>query len=453
MQQIITAKLKLIPTPEQVQALRETQLAYRDALHAVSCYAFAEGKTSNVTILHRGMYAELRTRYGLPSQLACSVERQVSATYKGLCTKLKKNAEHRCNKMTKNRFKGLDQSPTYRSPTVQYTYERDYTFQRDSRVSVGTLNGRISLPYQGYDKHVALIRQGATIGDAKLWYDRSKKRFYLLVSLTIDIPEPTPIHLSEVVGVDVGIRYLAVTSTSTGKAGFHPGKRTRHQANHDARLRKRLQQKGTRGAKRRLRRVEQRERRFKAQANHIIAKQIVTQHPQALIGLEQLTDIRERTKRKKRKRKQNGKGTEHVSPKARKANRVYSQWSFAQLQAHISYKAVLSGSLVVRVDADYTSKACPMCGHTADENRPRKGLLFVCQHPACRYILHADLIGARNVTLRTLLIRHDWIKTGCLSIIPDASDKEAKAARLQRYAEVRWSPEVTTSLRSESGGH
>src|SRR5215470_6113227 len=93
MQQIITAKLKLITTPDQFQALRETQLAYRDALNAVSSYAFEQGKTSKVTRLHKGMYAELRAHYHLPSQLACSVERQVAATYKGLWTKLLKNAE------------------------------------------------------------------------------------------------------------------------------------------------------------------------------------------------------------------------------------------------------------------------------------------------------------------------------------------------------------------------
>ena len=450
MQQIITAKLKLITTPEQFQALREIQLAYRDALGAVSRYAFAQGKISNVARLHKGMYAQLRARYGLPSQLACSVERQVAATYKGLWTKLRKNVEHRRMKLTKKRFKGLDQPPHYSSPTVQYTYERDYTFQCDSRVSVGTLNGRISIPYQGYDEHLALIRQGATIGDAKLWYDRPKKRFYLLVSLTIDIPDPTPAQLTSVVGVDVGIRYLAVTSQASGKPTFHPGKRVRHQANHYARLRKRLQQKGTRGAKRRVRRIEQRERRLKLQANHRIAKQIVKQHPHTLIGLEHLTDIRERTRRRKSKRKKNGKGSEQVSPKARKANRVYSQWSFAELHALLSYKAALAGSLAIKADADYTSKACPVCGHTADENRPRKGLLFVCQNPKCRYTLHADLIGARNVTMRTLLVRHDWIRTGTLSMCPDASDKEAKAVRLSRYAELRWSPEA--SLRLEAGG-
>ena len=379
MQQIITAKLKLSPTPEQFQALRAAQLAYRDALNAVSRYAFS-------------------------------------------------------------------------SPTVQYTYERDYTFQRNQRISLGTLNGRISLPYQGYEKHLALIRQGASIGDAKLWYDKARKTFYLLVSLELEVSEPHAEQLSNVVGVDVGIRYLAVTSTSTGKATFHTGKRTRHQANHYARLRKRLQHKGTRGAKRRLRRIAQRERRLKRQANHTIAKQIIMQHPHTLIGLENLTDIRERTKRKKRRRKKNGKGTESVSPKARRANRVYSQWSFAELQTLISYKAALAGQLALKVDADYTSKACPVCGHTADENRPHKGLRFMCQNPACGYTLHADLIGARNVTLRTLLVRQDWIRMGHLSMVPDASDNEAKAVRLQRYAELRWSPEVTTSLHSLSGG-
>src|SRR5579884_3124913 len=161
MKQLITAKLKLLTTPEQHQALRETQLSYRDALNAVSQYAFEHRKTSSVTTLHRGMYLELRTHYQLPSQLACSVERQVAATYKGLWTKLKKNTEQRRKKITKKRFKGLDKPPKYSSPTVQYAYERDYTFKLDQQVSIGTLSGRIIIAYQGYNKHLALIQRGA----------------------------------------------------------------------------------------------------------------------------------------------------------------------------------------------------------------------------------------------------------------------------------------------------
>jgi hypothetical protein len=110
----------------------------------------------------------------------------------------------------------------------------------------------------------------------------------------------------------------------------------------------------------------------------------------------------------------------------------------------IAYKALLNGSATIKVDANYTSKACPICGHTCDGNRPNKGLLFICQ--SCHYILHADLVGARNITMRTLVIRQDWMATGTLSECPDVSSVEAKAARLARYAELRWSLDTSSAL-------
>jgi len=105
-------------------------------------------------------------------------------------------------------------------------------------------------------------------------------------------------------------------------------------------------------------------------------------------------------------------------------------------------KALLSGSRAVKVDAYQTSQACPRCGYAAENNRPNKGLLFCCQ--ACQLVLHADLVGARNVALRTLLARQDWVSTGVLSERPDVSDGEAKAVQRRRYAEVRWSPDASS---------
>jgi hypothetical protein len=142
MQQIITAKLKLITEPEQFTALRKTQLAYRDALNAVSRYAFSQGKTSSVTKLHKGMFAELRARYHLPSQLACSVERQVAATYKGLWTKLKKNVEHRRAKITKKRGKRLGQASH-----VQFSNRPVYPTRRITPFSATA--GSVSAPCMG----------------------------------------------------------------------------------------------------------------------------------------------------------------------------------------------------------------------------------------------------------------------------------------------------------------
>jgi putative transposase len=424
---VISAKLKLNTTPEQFAGLRAIQLAYRDACNEVSKYAFEHGKMSNAVALQKGTYEDIRSRYQLPSQMACSVPRQVGATYKGLWTKVKQNAEHRKSGRTKKHYKGLDQAPKFISPTLTYQYKKDYSFKKGNHVSVLTLGGRVIVPYTGYDKHIELIQHGAEIGAAKLWYDKPKKQFYLLVSLEIETSDPDPETHTGIAGVDVGVRYLAVTSNTRGNQTFHSGKAVVARANHYARLRKRLQRKGTRSATRRLVVISGRERRLKQDANHRVSKRIVAQYPSHLIGLEHLTDIRERTKRKKGR---------SASKKQRKANAAYSKWSFAELQSMIAYKAQLAGSMAIKVDANYTSKACPMCGHTCDENRPNKGLLFICQK--CHYTLHADLVGARNVTMRTLLIRQDWMSTGTLSEYPDGADREAKAARLKRFAELRW---------------
>lgn len=211
-----------------------------------------------------------------------------------------------------------------------------------------------------------------------------------------------------------------------------------------------------RKATKRLIAISGRERRFKLQTNHVIAKTIVERHPHTLIGLENLTDIREHAKRSKRRRRK-GKRMLLSSPKQRRANRHASKWAFAELKDMIAYKAALSGSLAIKVDADSTSRACPLCGYTDKKNRPHGGLVFVCQNKECpywlhtghAYTLHADLVGARNIAMRTLLIRQDWVRTGHLPVVPgsddpDVSDREAKAARLSRYAELRWSSDIKT---------
>ena len=436
MKQVITAKLKLHPTAEQFSALRQTQLAYRDALNAVSRYAFEHGKISNQRTLQREMYDEIRLRYHLPAQMACNVPRQVGATYKTLWTKAKHNAAHRKAGITSKRYKGLDKPPKYVSPTLTYNYQRDYSLKPEQQVSILTLSGRVIVSYTGYEKHVPLIQQAAHLGAAKLWYDKPHKQFYLLVSLEVEGADPTPATYTQVVGVDVGQRYLAVTTTTTDETAFYSGKAVRAKADHYARLRKRLQRKGTRSATRRLVVISGRERRLKLHTNHTIAKRIVQHHPHSLIGIENLADIRERETRRKRGKQ--------ASKKQRQANGHASKWAFAELQSLIAYKATFAGSIVVKVDAHYTSQACPMCGYTSKANRPHQGLLFVCQ--SCQYTLHADLIGARNIALRTLLVRQDWMSTGVLSVRPDVASDEAKVANRQRYAELRWSLATSPQL-------
>jgi IS605 OrfB family transposase len=341
---------------------------------------------------------------------------------------VKANASARAAGHTKKRYRGLNQPPKYVAPTLTYQLGHDYGFKTGQQVSLLALEGRAILPYTGYAQHVALIQHGARIGAAKLWYDKPRKQFYLLVSLEVEVADPALGSHKRIVGVDVGQRYLAVATDTQNHTAFFSGAQVRSKADHYARLRKRLQHKGTRAATRRLVVIAGRERRLKHERNHLISRSLVDAYPHSLIGLEDLTHIRERRQHKHGKK---------ASVKQRRANRHASQWAFAEMQAYIAYKALLAGSVAVMVDAYHTSQCCPRCGYTAEDNRPQKGLLFSCQ--VCHLVLHADLVGARNVALRTLLARQDWVSTGVLSERPDVSSDEAKAARRRRYAAVRWS--------------
>src|SRR5262245_8969710 len=143
MRTVITTKLKLYTTPDHFRALRQTQLAYRDALNHVSRYAFAHGKMSNQVGLQEATYQEIRARFGLPAQMACSVPRQVGATNRALWSKVKANMAARQAGRTKKRYRGLDQPPKYVSPTLTYQLGHDYSFKADQQVSLLTLEGRV----------------------------------------------------------------------------------------------------------------------------------------------------------------------------------------------------------------------------------------------------------------------------------------------------------------------
>ena len=74
---------------------------------------------------------------------------------------------------------------------------------------------------------------------------------------------------------------------------------------------------------------------MKLNENHRISQRILDSHPRSFIGLEDLTPIRERTRRTHGKK---------ASKKQRRANRHASKWAFAELQAFLDDKAVLAGS-------------------------------------------------------------------------------------------------------------
>jgi len=150
------------------------------------------------------------------------------------------------------------------------------------------------------------------------------------------------------------MRYLAVETDLQNKSKFYSGKEARHKANRYQKARKTLQCKATPSATRRLIAISGRERRFTADVNHTITKQIAK--PNSLIGLENLTGIQDRITSRTGKR---------ARKKQRRANRNKAKWSFAELHRYINYKANLNGSRAAKVPAHYTSQSCVKCGHTS----------------------------------------------------------------------------------------
>jgi putative transposase len=201
-----------------------------------------------------------------------------------------------------------------------------------------------------------------------------KGTFWLHLTVSCRVPEQEP--TGRMIGVDLGINRLAVTSHPR----FFGGKQVKETNNRYFRLRRALQAKGTKSAKRHLKKLSGKLKRFQASCNHVVAKRIVAccQADDTLV-METLTDIRERTQGQREQR------------------RAMSNWSFAQLQGFLAYKAAWKGVHVQFVDARYTSQCCSGCGHISRHNRPSQSV-FSCR--TCHYSNNADLNAAFNLALR-----------------------------------------------------
>src|SRR2546421_5258 len=343
-----TMLLKLAPTEEQHQALLETMHAFNAACDYVAEMAFSE-KTANKFELQKIVYGELRTTYKLAAQLAIRAISKASEAYK--------------------RDKSI--KPHFR-PEGALTYdERAMSFKGLTTVSLLTLHGRVLVPFLvgGYQQ----ARLNRIKGQADLLYRNGT--WYLAV--TLEVPTPTPDAPTDTLGVDLGIINLATDSLGETFSGeLVERNRKRHQ-----RLRQRLQKRGTRSAKRHLKKLSGREARFKKNTNHVISKRIV--HKARTrgqgIAIEELRHIRQRTERTVRR-----------SQRSR-----HSSWSFGQLRQFLSYKAALFGVPLHTVNPRNTSRTCPACGYSAKANRKSQAS-FVCQ--ACGYSGNADHNAALNIS-------------------------------------------------------
>ena len=180
--------------------------------------------------------------------------------------------------------------------------------------------------------------------------------------------------ICHVVGVDLGVNFLATAYDSCGKTTFFNGRQIKERRGRYKEIRRSLQKRQTASARRRLKAIGQRENRWMSDINHRIAKALVESHPiGTLFVLEDLTGIRTATEKVQRKHRY-----EIVS------------WSFYDFRQKLTYKAWKHGSKVKVFDPRYTSQTCPICGHTEKSNRDKKNHRFACKN--CGYRSNDDRI-------------------------------------------------------------
>jgi putative transposase len=355
MELVVTAKVKLLPNEEQKLQLIKTLKSIKLALNYSSKVAYDNNLLSAFKKLQTLVYADLRKQFSLKSQMACNVCSVVASTY----ASMKSNGE-----------KTL---AIYNNPKFQYSYNRDYSFIKDNFVSIGTLNKRIKLPF--ITKGLEHYFDGTwEFGTATLVYKKGK--FYLHIAVKKEIVPSE--NITNVVGVDLGMRFLATAIDSKNKILFINGKQIKQVKVKYVKLRKHLQARGTKSAKKKLKEISGRENRFMSNVNHCISKALLNfAEEHSIIVLEDLTGI-------------------NLSTTVKTKYRYYRfSWSFAQLRQFIEYKALLKRISVIVVNPKYTSQMCPKCGYTHKSNRNHKIHTFTCGK--CIYTSNDDRIGAMNL--------------------------------------------------------
>lgn len=388
MEQTIIIKVKLkLEDPKISDSFKQTMEQYRQACNYISQYIFDHDFVLGQNKLSKALYQDIRQRFGLKSQMTQSAIRNVVARYRTVKTQLsqkpyrydsgeKDSRGHAIWKSAKRDLTWLWKPVYFKRPQVDLQRNRDWSILKDGQMSLNTINKRVKVipACHGFDQYMDHTWK---FGLAKLLHEGNK--WMLHISATKELPDVDLSEINNVVGLDRGLRFITNSYDSHGKSLFFNGKQLTAKRTHYKKLRAQLQSKGTKSAKRRLKKIGQRENRWMSDVNHQITKTLVEYYgPKTLFVLEDLTNVRK------------------VTEKVRK-NQRYEQvsWAFYQFEQDLIYKSNLNQCLVLKVDAHYTSQRCPKCGQIRKANRDHDNHVYVCQH--CGYSSNDDHIGAMNI--------------------------------------------------------
>ena len=355
----ITSKIQIYPNNEQIEILNKTMFQIKKALNYISKYIFDNNCLSQSKI-NTDTYYYLRETYSLKSQMAQSCMKSVIAKYQ--------SAKSNGHKFSLINFKKNE---------YDLVWNRDYSLNFDKQIfSVNSIKGRLKIPFviKSNEKY---FDETWSFGTAKLVNKFNK--FFLHIPMTKEINDFSFSDCRRVVGVDLGINFLATTYDSDNKSLFFNGEHIKDKRAQFSKVRKELQQVKTPSSRKRLKAIGSRENRFVTDVNHQVTMALIEKYgSNTLFVLEDLTGVRNSTE------------------KVRKNNRYISvSWAFYQFRQMLEYKANLIGSKVIFVDPKYTSQTCPKCSHVEKSNRDKKNHIFKCK--TCDYTSNDDRIGAMNL--------------------------------------------------------
>ena len=289
-----------------------------------------------------------------------------------------------CARVAANRLTAKHKGKKVKSiqPTSFDCDARTFRFVESNwTVSISTIGKRLTAPIRASSYHRDKL-QGQQPTSAQICLHRDGDWY---VHLQLKSETPTPLASESVIGVDLGRRDIAVTST--GKSWS--GKEIQETRDKYSRVRTSLQKKasqGTRSTRRRARQILQRlggrERRYQAWLNHNISKAIIqdAKQTQSFVSIEDLTGIRERTNSK---------------PRNTTERRRSNSWAFYQLKTFLEYKGIKEGVSVVAVNPAYTSQSCHCCLHIGVRTQKK----FKCSNQVCGWIGDADENGSKMIAL------------------------------------------------------
>jgi len=256
---------------------------------------------------------------------------------------------------------------------MRYNFPRSASF-KNNILSLATIKGRVKVPFAIPDCYKEYFTWDVT--ESLLRIDK-KGRCFFLFTFSKEVTANSSDVQSRVLGIDLGVNNLAVTSDSR----FYNSAKVKQIKRKFKYLRGKLQAKGTRSSRRLLKKLSGKEQRFMAWYNHNISKDIVSKFNGNKIVMENLKGIRKQRRGKR-------------------MNYWISNWSFFQLQNFISYKAERKGIEVVKVKPNYTSQICHRCGQLGT----RSFGCFACLHCGLSNF-NADLNASRNLSHPMLVER------------------------------------------------